>query len=189
MAEKASVSLRTVSDYEACKGNPEMTSLFLIARALHMSLDDLCFWGSAADGRDTIHDLQSIVSTCSPYEAENVACCQPRCAICYARQFTKDAVNPNKEPALAKITPKNKKRSLHSKSVWTSECRLLFGSKASGVSIFNLLPTTLMTTSFLHREQYNGKMKQHRFRQNTNFCFSAAQWADQPIPHLDFLPY
>ena len=43
MAEKASVSLRTVSDYEACKGNPEMTSLFLIARALHMSLDDCVF--------------------------------------------------------------------------------------------------------------------------------------------------
>ena len=57
LAEKASVSLRTVSDYETCKGNPEMTSLFPIARALHMSLDGLCFWGSAADGRDTIHDL------------------------------------------------------------------------------------------------------------------------------------
>ena len=97
MAEKASVSLRTVSDYEACKGNPEMTSLFLIARALHMSLDDLCFWGSAADGRDTIHDLQSIVSTCSPYEAEMLL------VVSVMRgSSTKDAVNPNKEPALAK---------------------------------------------------------------------------------------
>lgn len=102
MAEKASVSLRTVSDYEACKGNPEMTSLFLIARALHMSLDDLCFWGSAADGRDTIHDLQSIVSTCSPYEAEMLLVVSRAVLSVMRGSSTKDAVNPNKEPELAK---------------------------------------------------------------------------------------
>ncbi len=102
LAEKASVSLRTVSDYEACKGNPEMTSLFLIARALHMSLDDLCFWGSAADDRDTIHDLQSIVSTCSPYEAEMLLVVSRAVLSVMRGSSTKDAVNPNKEPALAK---------------------------------------------------------------------------------------
>ena len=100
LAEKASVSLRTVSDYEACKGNPEMTSL--IARALHMSLDDLCFWGSAADDRDTIHDLQSIVSTCSPYEAEMLLVVSRAVLSVMRGSSTKDAVNPNKEPALAK---------------------------------------------------------------------------------------
>jgi len=81
---------------------PEMTSLFPIARALHMSLDDLCFWGSAADGRDTIHDLQSIVSTCSPYEAEMLLVVSRAVLSVMRGGSTKDAVNPNKEPALAK---------------------------------------------------------------------------------------
>lgn len=102
LAEKASVSLRTVSDYEACKGNPEMASLFPIARALHMSLDDLCFFGSAADGRDTIHDLQSIVSTCSPYEAEMLLVVSRAVLSVMRGGSTKDAVNTNKEPSLAK---------------------------------------------------------------------------------------
>lgn len=101
-AEKASVSLRTVSDYEACKGNPEMASLFPIARALHMSLDDLCFLGSSADGRDTIRNLQSIVSTCSPYEAEMLLAVSRTVLSVMRGGPTQDAVNTKKEPALVK---------------------------------------------------------------------------------------
>ena len=102
LAEKASVSLRTVSDYEACKGNPEMASLFPIARALHMSLDDLCFLRSSADGRDTIRNLQNIVSTCSPYEAEMLLAVSRTVLSVMRGNSAQDAVNTKKEPALAK---------------------------------------------------------------------------------------
>lgn len=102
LAEKASVSLRTVSDYEACKGNPEMASLFPIARALHMSLDDLCFLGSSTDGRDTIRNLQSIVSTCSPYEAEMLLAVSRTVLSVMRGGPAQDAVNTKKDPALVK---------------------------------------------------------------------------------------
>ena len=70
----------------------------------------------------------------------NVACCQPRCAVCYARRFYKGCGEPQQRTRIGKITPKTKKEPAF-KSVWTSECRLLFGSKLLGFrfSIYYLL--------------------------------------------------
>lgn len=60
LAEKANVSLRTISKYENCEGNPEMGSLFPIARVLEISIDALCWANNYNDSSD-VRDLVDLV--------------------------------------------------------------------------------------------------------------------------------
>lgn len=70
LAEKAGISLRTVSAYEACDGNPGMASLFPIARVLGISLDGLCWAENYTAESSSLRDLMDIAAACTPDESE-----------------------------------------------------------------------------------------------------------------------
>lgn len=70
LAEKAGISLRTVSAYEACDGNPGMASLFPIARVLGISLDDLCWAENYTAESSSLRDLMNMAASCTPDESE-----------------------------------------------------------------------------------------------------------------------
>lgn len=70
LAEKAGISLRTVSAYEACDGNPGMASLFPIARVLGISLDGLCWAENYAAESSSLRDLRDMAASCTPDESE-----------------------------------------------------------------------------------------------------------------------
>lgn len=70
LAEKANVSLRTISKYENCEGNPEMDSLFPIARALQISIDAVCWADTFNDSSCNVRNLVDLAVSCSSNEAE-----------------------------------------------------------------------------------------------------------------------
>lgn len=47
LAAKLNMNTRTIMDLEICRSNPKVETFFLIAEALHISLDALIFTGTA----------------------------------------------------------------------------------------------------------------------------------------------
>lgn len=70
LAEKAGISLRTVSAYEVCDGNPGMASLFPIARVLGILLDGLCWAENYTAESSSLRDLMNMAASCTPDESK-----------------------------------------------------------------------------------------------------------------------
>lgn len=102
LAEKANVSLRTISKYESCEGNPEMNSLFPIARALDISIDALCRAETFNDSTNNVRNLLDLAASCTAEEAEMLLAIS-RAALAVMRgETTQDATHAAKEYAVTK---------------------------------------------------------------------------------------
>lgn len=101
LAEKANVSLRTISKYENCEGNPEMDSLFPIARVLEISIDALC-WANNYNTSSNVRDLVDLASSCSPHEAELLLAINRSALAVMRGKVTQDAVYMPREPISTK---------------------------------------------------------------------------------------
>lgn len=71
LAERAKISLRTLSDIENYKGNPNLETLYLLANNLNLSLDSI-FLKNDDENDPFILQIAREVSKCNPKNRETI---------------------------------------------------------------------------------------------------------------------